>query len=265
MTDGKNAKKTQQSKVRKRFAEEEVMDINFFKEDIDEMDKMYKESQDLYNEIHEIFASTTGGDYVPTRNLRDIAELTKSLTTTRSLCVDIINKRNSMKKNMVDIVSRRKGNESENDVVAETARRIVECVNAQAITNAVNNTIKLPDGSDYVKPIVNQEHQASANDEQLLDKAIDNAINDGSMVLTTNDRFIAVADHVVPRFDKSSNKIVAVDTRTGGIVEGFPEERLPKAEISAMDSSFVRLKSGDNIKYYGEDDDDVFDPDDVEE
>ena len=252
-------------KSKPNMTEEQVMDINFFKEDIDEMDKQYNETKNLYDEIHSLFEGTCGGDYVPTRNLRDIAELTKSLTTTRSLCVDIVNKRHSMKKNIVDIVSKRKGNDSENDVVAETARRIVECVNSQAIANAVNNTVKLSDGTDYVKPIVNQEVTTTKDDSDKLDKIISEAIDDGSIVMTKNDRFIAVADHVVPRFDKDNNKIVAVDQRTGQIVEGFPEERLPKAEISSIDTSFVRLKNGENVRYLDDDNDDEFDPNDVEE
>jgi hypothetical protein len=259
-------KKPKQQKVVKRnMTEEEVMDINFFKEDIDEMNKQYDETKQLYGEIHDIFAGTCGGDYVPSRNLRDMAELTKSLTTTRSLCVDIVNKRHAMKKNIVDIVSRRKGNDTENDVVAETARRIVECVNAQAVANAVNNTIKLSDGTDYVKPIVNQECNTSDDDSDKLERAISDAIDSGSIVMTKNDRFIAVADHVVPRFDKDANKIVAVDQRNGQVIPDFPEERLPRSEVSSVDSSFVRLKNGENIRYLGEDDDDVFDPDDVED
>lgn len=247
---------------RSNFTEDAVMDINFFKEDIDEMDIQYEESKKLYDEIHELFASTTGGDYVPTRNLRDISELTKSLSATRSLCVDIINKRNSMKKTLVDIVSKRKGNESENDVISETARKIVECVNAQSVADAVRNATVKSDGSKIVKPAVNQMINHTQDESNLLDNAINNALKEGKITMTKNDECIAIADYIVPKFDQETKQIVAVDSRNGQVVEDFPKERLPEGNVINIEDGFVRLKSGESVGFLGDDD---FDPDDVED
>lgn len=247
---------------RSNFTEDAVMDINFFKEDIDEMDIQYEESKKLYDEIHELFTSTTGGDYVPTRNLRDISELTKALSTTRSLCVDIINKRNGMKKTLVDIVSKRKGNESENDVISETARKIVECVNAQSVADAVRNATVKSDGTRTVKPAVNQIINHTQDESNLLDNAINDALKKGKITMTKNDECIAIADYIVPKFDQETKQIVAVDRRNGQVVEGFPKERLPEGNITNIEDGFVRLKSGESVGFLGDDD---FDPDDMED
>ena len=101
-------------KGRKPFTDEDASDINFFKEDVEAMDRQCEESEKLYTEIHDLFASTSGGDYVPQRNLRDISELTKSLTATRSLCIQAVTSRVSIKKTISDIVAKRKGELIEN-------------------------------------------------------------------------------------------------------------------------------------------------------
>lgn len=239
-------------KGRKPFTDEDASDINFFKEDVEAMDRQCEESEKLYTEIHDLFASTSGGDYVPQRNLRDISELTKSLTATRSLCIQAVTSRVSIKKTISDIVAKRKGVDSETDAAAETARRIVEAINANTVAAAVSKAIETSDGGKYVPPAVNQRDTSTESDKAKLDNALERALKRGDITMTKNDKAIAISKFVVPKYDQKSKKVVAVDSRSGKIVKDYPTERLPGGNVSSVESDKVRLDSGITVGFYGE-------------
>lgn len=248
---------------RQALTDDKVDDINFFTEDIVEMDNQLNESKKLYNEIHDLFAQTTGGEYVPTRSLRDIAEITKSLISARTLCADIVNKRTAIKKIVADNLSKKKGNTTENDIVNETARKIVESVNAQTISKAVSNMKVLPTGEVISKPSVDQTKSSTSKEEALLERSINDALNSGKIVMTKNDKLISVSGHVETQYDDINKKFIAVDSRTGDIIPDFPEERLPNSKVAFIENGKAKLTSGETVKVFGEESDD-YDPTTVE-
>ena len=75
-------------------------------------------------------------------------------------------------------------------------------------------------------------------------------IKSGEIVLGKNDKLVGTNDYIVTRFDPSSNKMVAVDSRNGKVIEDFPENRLPESKISRKDEETVTLFDGSEIKIY---------------
>ena len=137
--EGKKVIKPKQQSIekRKKLTDNDIDDTNFFLEDLQALDEEIQIADNVYNEIHKLYTNLTGGEYVPTRNLRDIAELAKNMISARTYHADAINKRISLKKTIVDLKYRANGGIDENSAEAMTnyARQIV------------SNTLPLTDSS----------------------------------------------------------------------------------------------------------------------
>lgn len=249
-TKGKKiVKPTQQvDEKRKKLTDEDIEDTNFFLEDLQALDEEIKIADDVYNEIHGLYANLTGGEYVPTRNLRDIAELAKNMISARSYHADAVNKRIALKKTIVDLKFRANGGIDENssEMITNYARQIVSTVRQEAMNDSSFSKPK-----DYRSVDKRTSEGKKQNKEELLlEKALEEKIKSGEIVLGKNDKLVGTNDYIVTRFDPSSNKMVAVDSRNGKVIEDFPENRLPESKISRKDEETVTLFDGSEIKIY---------------
>lgn len=231
-------------KPREPMTTDSVKDISFFNEDLDEMDKELQESRELYSEIHSLYQDVTGGDYSPTRNLRDIAELAKTLVSARTATADIVNKRISAKKVIADINYRNSGGDvdNENDLTIQTARKILEL--------ASGNVAK--EQTAFKADLRTKEGKKNKEEQDLLDKNVNSLIDKGVISLSKNDKLVGTQDHAVTRYDAEHEKFVAVDNRTGKIIPGFPEERLPSGSVARVTDNGVSLQNGENYAIYNE-------------
>ena len=84
----------------------------------------------------------------------------------------------------------------------------------------------------------------------LLEKTLEDRISSGEIVLGKNDKLVGVNEYIVTRYDASSDKMVAVDSRNGNVIEDFPENRLPKSKISRKNDESVTLFDGSEVKLY---------------
>lgn len=227
-------------KKRDRLSDEQVADINFFHEDLVALDDEVEKSDELYGEIHKLYSDLTGGEYIPNKNLRDIAELAKSMISTRSYHADVLNKRIALKKLIADVNYRNNGgiDEAGSEAIQATARQIVSMVRQEAIG-----------GNDTVKKVPKKVKEQETN---KLEETIKQHLENGSIVMGKNDKLVGTNDYVVTRYDKKNEKFVAVDSRDGSIIPDFPEERLPSGKINKSSSESVTLMNGDEIKLYEE-------------
>lgn len=249
-TKGKKiVKPTQQvDEKRKKLTDEDIEDTNFFLEDLQALDEEIKIADNVYNEIHGLYVNLTGGEYVPTRNLRDIAELAKNMISARSYHADVVNKRIALKKTIVDLKFRANGGIDENssEMITNYARQIVSTVRQEAMNDSSFSKPK-----DYRSVDKRTSEGKKQNKEELLlEKALEEKIKSGEIVLGKNDKLVGTNDYIVTRFDTSSNKMVAVDSRNGNIITDFPENRLPESKISRKDEEAVTLFDGSEIKIY---------------
>ena len=248
--EGKKVIKPKQQSIekRKKLTDNDIDDTNFFLEDLQALDEEIQIADNVYNEIHKLYTNLTGGEYVPTRNLRDIAELAKNMISARTYHADAINKRISLKKTIVDLKYRANGGIDENSAEAMTnyARQIVNMVRQEAMNGG--DFSKSKEYKEIDKRTV--EGKKRNKEEMLLEKTLEDRISSGEIVLGKNDKLVGVNEYIVTRYDASSDKMVAVDSRNGNVIEDFPENRLPKSKISRKNDESVTLFDGSEVKLY---------------
>ena len=230
-------------KTKRSLTEEEVSSIHFFEEDLDALDDEVEEADKLYSEIHGLYANLTGGEYVPSKNLRDIAEIAKNMVSARSYHSDAVNKRIQLKKLIADLNFRNNGGIDENsqEAIQATARQIV------ALVRQENHGLPTP------KPVTDKrtaEGKKRSKEEIELEKTIESRLGSGQIVMGANDKLVGTNEYIVTRYDKANEKFIAVDSRNGNIIDDFPSDRLPKGKINKDNGDSVTLMSGDEIKAY---------------
>lgn len=246
---GKKKDQVQKVKPREDLTQESVTNLNFFKEDLEALDKEVVESENLYNEVHDLWSQLTSGPYVPTRNIRDVAEVAKTLVTARSGRSDAINKRISLKKTISDINYRATGglDESGQEAVQAQARQIVELIRQEQIEARKAGVPSVPQPVTDKRTALGKQR---AMEEQELEKTITEKINSGAIVMGKNDNLVGTNDYVVSRYNRESNEFVAVDSRSGKIIEDFPKERLPKGKISRIGNEGAVMLDGQTVKLF---------------
>ena len=233
---------------RDMLTSESVEDINFFKEDLEGLDREVNEADSIYNEIHKLWDNLTGGDYVP-RNVRDVAELAKTMVSARTYKAQTINNRIALKKTIVDINHRNNGGDLEGSVeqANATARQIINLIRQET------SSLSQPELSTN-KPVLDKrtaEGKKRQKEEELLEKEIEARIKSGDIKLGKNDKLVGTNEHVVIRYDDKNEEFVGVDSRTGKIIKDFPKDRLPDTkELTKVNSSSAIMNDGNEIKLF---------------
>jgi len=236
---------------RENLTSEAVTDLNFFKEDLDALDHEVASSEDLYNEVHQLYSQLTGGPYVPTRNIRDIAEVAKTLVSARTSKIDVINKRIALKKTINDLNYRNNGGIDENgeEAVQMQARKIVEIIRQEQLEARKNG------GNNFTNPQQSFDKRTQAGkqralEEKELERTINEKLNSGEIKMGKNDHLVGTNDYVVSRYDRSTNTFVAVDSRNGKVIEDFPKERLPSGKITRVSNNEATMLDGSTVKLF---------------
>jgi hypothetical protein len=225
------------------LSEEKVRDITFFETDLVEMSKQLNSAEKLYNNLYEVYSNLTGGKYVSMKSPRDIAEIAKALVQMRSLCSDTAFKRHQIRKNLSDIVYKNnpQSQSMEEDFIKDTARTILNEVRTYMDNVNGGNRTNIENGRNVPEDIKEQ-----------LNFKVDHYIKNGDIKLSKNDRLIGISNHVEFQYDKGKDSFIAIDERNGEIIDNFPQERLPKSNISRVLDSEVITNSGDSYKIFGE-------------
>lgn len=223
------------------LSHEDIDQASFFKDELDELNKMKYDADVLYNELHELFLKTAneGRNSYSNKGLRDAVELSKSLVSAKALSVDIVMKSHSIKKVISDTEFKRIGDDSEVDAYVETARKIVSLIREQNVERFVEGK-----DSKVIRNITNE--QIIESDEiDMLDDRLAKEIEDGSIPMSKHDLMIGVADDIEFRYDKRNEEFIAINRDTGDIIEGLPEDRYPKGIIQSINSDVVILSNGE--------------------
>lgn len=244
----KQAKKTEEPKkevVAKRptLTSEDVENINFFKEDLESLDNEVAEADKIYGEIHKLWDNLTGQEYLP-RNIKDVAELAKTMVSARTYKAQTINNRISLKKTIADMNYRNNGGgELEGAEQANaTARQIINLIRQEGAN------ITQP------KPVVDKrttEGKKRAQEEEVLAKTIEERLKSGEIKLGKNDKLVGTNEHIVVRYDNSKEEFVGVDNRTGKVIPDFPKDRLPDPKnLNKVSNSAAIMNDGSEIKMF---------------
>ena len=235
--------KTSVSK-RETLTAETVEDINFFKEDLESLDNEIVEADNIYNEVHKLWDNLTGQEYLP-RNIKDVAEVAKTMVSARTYKAQTINNRIALKKTIADMNYRNNGGgdlEGAEQANA-TARQIINLIRQE---NGLTETIK-PQTTDKRTA----EGKKRAQEEDMLAKTIEERLSSGDIVLGKNDKLVGTNEHVVIRYDNESESFVGVDNRTGKIIKDFPKDRLPDSKnLNKVNKEVAIMNDGNEIKLF---------------
>lgn len=235
--------KTSVSK-RETLTAETVEDINFFKEDLESLDNEIVEADNIYNEVHKLWDNLTGQEYLP-RNIKDVAEVAKTMVSARTYKAQTINNRIALKKTIADMNYRNNGGGD-----LEGAEQ------ANATARQIINLIRQENGlTDVVKPQTTDkrtsEGKKRAQEEDMLAKTIEERLSSGDIVLGKNDKLVGTNEHVVIRYDNESESFVGVDNRTGKIIKDFPKDRLPDSKnLNKVNKEVAIMNDGNEIKLF---------------
>lgn len=238
-----------------KLVEDDVHDIGFFNSDIDEYNEQLVKAEHLYSEMHGLYEGLTGGDYLPTKSIRDIAEIGKTLVSARSLCSDIAHKRHQAKKNVSDIVAKRKGDDGEaGGEIRETARQLVSVIH-QEMAGMMKQKVPV---SKAKREILDAKRDTEIRE---LDGQIDKLISSGAIKLNAYDKLLDYDGHIRVEYDMGAKKFVAVDDRDGAVIPGYPKHDLPDVKIARSSKTDVFTSTGETYPIrgsieYGEDGED---------
>ena len=228
---------------REKLTAESVEDINFFKEDLEGLDKEVNEAENIYGEIHKLWDNLTSGDYVP-RNIRDVAELAKTMVSARTYKAQTINNRIALKKTIADLNYRNSGGDTleGTEQAAATARQIINMIRQETPSSAPKS------------PVADKrtvEGKKRAQEEEMLEKTIEERLKSGEIKMGKNDKLVGTNEHVVIRYDTASEGFVGVDNRTGKIIKDFPADRLPDIKsLSKVSKGAAVMNDGNEIKLF---------------
>lgn len=249
-------KKEEPIKKREDLTESIIENVNFFKEDLESLDNEVAEAGKIYDEIHDLWHNLTDTEYLP-RNIRDVAEVAKSMISARTYKAQAINNRIALKKTIADLNYRNKGGtDLEGAEQANLiARQIISTVRKES--GSVINTQK---HLEIDKRTV--EGKKRAEEEKMLDKTIEDKLKSGDIKMGKNDNLIDVNKYVVIRYDAKNDEFIGVDSRTGKKIPDFPKDRLPnEKDISKINKKSAIMQDGGEVKVFDslEFDDDYID------
>lgn len=246
--ENKNKKLEEEKPVKHRpdLTSEQVENLNFFKEDLESLDKEVEEASILYDKFSKLYNQITDQEYV-TRSVRDVAELSKSMVSARSYRAQAINNRIALKKTIADLNFRSKGGiDADGDESSMLA--------ARQVINMVRKELgETPASMSAPKQLDKRtaEGKKRAEEENKLEDVLNERIASGEIKMYENDKLVGTNDHVVIRYDKRSENFVGVDNRTGEVIKGFPKNRLPDPEkIDRIKNNTAVLENGEEIKVF---------------
>jgi len=215
-----------------------VVDDIDFTDDINSFDKQIMDNEKLYEEVHTIFekivqSTTKGGIMGQVHQIKDIAEIGKTLASVRSTSIQGVNQRFTAKKTISELKMKREtiDRNIENGDEISLARSLVKAINEE-------------------KQSLRNSSKSSNNEREKLDKVISENISKGNIKLTKNDMamkydFNGIVDYV---YDSERDIFLAKNKQTGEIIQNYPLERIPKMRVVEQNGSYVITDNGLKIE-----------------
>lgn len=244
----KDEKKTEVKSVEKHrpdLTSDQVENLNFFKEDLESLDKEVEEAGVLYDKFSNLYNQIVGQEYI-TRSVRDVAELSKSMVSARSYRAQAINNRIALKKTIADLNFRSKsGIDAEGtDASMMAARQVINLVRKELGDVSISSAPKTIDKRTV-------EGKKRFEEENKLEDVLNKKIASGEIAMSANDNLVGINDHAVIRYDKKTESFVGVDNRTGNIIPDFPKSRLPSNDaLEKVGKTSAVLENGEEIKLF---------------
>jgi hypothetical protein len=211
-----------------------VLETSFFEEDILAFDDQIKKTEELYTEVHGLYAEATSGDGgAPFKMLRDVSEIAKTLSSIRSSTIDGINKRFQAKRSISDLEQKKSQAADENMNMAEIAR---------ATVSAIRSELNLQ------KPVKSEIPKTSGVDKSALEKRVNGELTSEGIKLTENDKVMKYAFKGIEIvYNKKKKKFMAL-AKTGELLEDYPTDRVPDQKVVKEENGYVYTVAGSKYR-----------------
>lgn len=205
----------------------DVLSTSFFEEDFQAFNNQLDKNEELYEEVHDLYAQATGGEGATFKMMRDVSEVSKTLASIRATSIEAVNKRFQMKRSVADLEQKKKQNEKEDSNAAEIAR---------AAIMAIRSDLALS------KPITTSA-KSNAMGKDKLKERINSELNN-NIKLSDNDKAMKYAyKGVEVVYNKQKNKYMAI-AKGGELIENYPQDRIPDTKIVKEENGFVITNGG---------------------
>lgn len=202
------------------LTDELVLDVNFFKEDIETFDEESEKIEKLYNEIDGNIKEFNGNkNFIGRGVLPYVQEQTKNLVTLRSTKASVLNMKLNAKIKISDLALKKKRNNDEGNTmdameVAKAALKIIQ--------NNPNRTT--------AKDIHDHTLNTCEDFDDALSRRYNDLTNEGKIKLTDNEQAIKyekrnVQIQIVE--SKTGLQFVAVDGISNTIIKEYPSTLFP--------------------------------------
>lgn len=209
--------------------------------DLEKFDFHIDKNESLYNEIHNILKEYKSNSVKMTNaglrfrvNLKDFAELGRTLSSIRSAQVTALTSKINARKSLADLKLKEKGNEEMNEGLSEVSRNIINAIHSEASNKNKEDNKEL-----------------EVEEEKLLDEYIEKASKSGKVNLSKNEKaMIEDFKGINVFYDLDENEYV-VTNNEGEIIDDYPTERLVEYGTFKSDKGdHILTSTGKKVKKY---------------
>ena len=210
------------------------LDPEFFSQDIEEFNSHIEKNETLYNKINTKLDSISSMSGLKT-NMKsfginsEICELGNTLSRIRTSSIDATHKRMQAKKAVADIQLKAKDQQiaqSKNNELAREALSLIQ--SSQDQRNNLSLSVKLPNNQD----------------QKQLREEIDKKLSSGEISLTKNDRAMKHDFNGIDYALASDRSTIIVKDSNGGIIEDYPNERIPNMNVVKIENGNATMSNG---------------------
>lgn len=215
-------------------------DISFINEEIKKMEKHIKKNEELYDEVYEIMKKTknmgvnvTGSGIRFKMNMRDFAELGRTLSTIRSSQISAITSKINAKKYINDFKFKKVEKEGIKNDLSEMSRNIIDALHKKTGKEDMREIFDIEDE-------VEDADISEAEIEELLSKKV---------ALTKNEQAMILDYKGIEVFYNETEECYDVYTKDGEFLPEYPQERLlDYGDISEDMGDYIITNTGKKIK-----------------
>jgi hypothetical protein len=211
------------------MAKQDVLNIDYFEEDINSFKDQKNKNENLYDEIHKLYKMILGDDESPSyKNLRDLSEISKTLSSIRGTSIEAANKLFQAKLAISNLELKKTQKNDESKSSEDLARSIVAMIR-----------------SDSKERVAQKTDTQSTKD---LDKRISSSLDNGEITLTENDKAMRYAQKHINFVYNKHKKLIQATLDDGSVLEDYPRNRMPQGKIVDQKAGEVTLSTGIKLK-----------------
>jgi hypothetical protein len=218
----------------KTTKESDVIEVKHFDSDITAFDDQIVKTEQLYDEVHNLYNELTGGQNssVGLRSMGAASEMAKTLSSVRSTAIDAVAKRFTAKRQIADMVLKKTQNEQSSENMESFAREMLGAIRSQTPNITVQANGKA------------SSNELTQEEREILDRRIEEEMSKDRIAFSANDRVMKDSFRGVEIcYNKKKRHFVAM-TKSGDTIDDFPQSRIGDKTITREEDGYAIASGG---------------------